>query len=66
MKRSALVEAKNIEVETSNGTVILRGHVRSWAEREEAKRTAWAAPGVIAVEDHLTVNAVDCSDHTTN
>jgi osmotically-inducible protein OsmY len=53
--RSAVVDAKNIQVETSDGTVTLRGHVRSWGERQEAQRTAWAAPGVRHVENTLTV-----------
>jgi osmotically-inducible protein OsmY len=29
--------------------------VRSWAEREEAERAAWAAPGVTVVDDQLAV-----------
>jgi osmotically-inducible protein OsmY len=29
--------------------------VRSWAERQEAERAAWAAPGVTQVEDRITV-----------
>jgi hypothetical protein len=32
-----------------------RGKVRSWAEREEAERVAWRAPGVTKVEDHIVV-----------
>lgn len=54
--RSAVVDAKNIQVETSDGTVTLRGHVRTWAERAEAERTAWSAPGVTNVDDLLTIS----------
>jgi VCBS repeat-containing protein len=55
LKRSAETDAKHIRVETSEGNVTLRGHVRSWAEREQAEHAAWAAPGVIQVEDLITV-----------
>jgi osmotically-inducible protein OsmY len=33
--------------------ITLRGRVRTWAERDEAERAAWAAPGVLAVKDEL-------------
>jgi osmotically-inducible protein OsmY len=54
-KRSAALDAQKINVETQGHTVILRGNVRTWGEREEAERAAWAAPGVTTVEDHLLV-----------
>lgn len=55
LKRSAEMDARRIGVEVKDGQVILGGTVRSWTERDEAERAAWAAPGVRRVEDHITV-----------
>ena len=57
LRRATELEAKDINVEVNGNKVILRGHVRSWAERSDAERAAWAAPGVGQVEDHLTIAA---------
>lgn len=54
-KRHALLDAKDIEVDVHSSTVTLKGHVHSWQEREDATLAAWAAPGVNAVENRLTV-----------
>jgi len=54
-KRSAEIDARRVNVIASDGKVILAGSVRSWAERQEAERAAWAAPGVTQVEDRITV-----------
>ena len=54
-ERSALLDAKKIEVETSGSKVTLTGKVRNYAERDEAERVAWAAPGVSSVNNELTV-----------
>jgi osmotically-inducible protein OsmY len=55
LRRSAELDARSIMVETSDSKVVLRGTVHSWAEREEAERAAWSAPGVARVEDLITV-----------
>jgi osmotically-inducible protein OsmY len=55
LRRSAEVDARGIKVDTHDHTVILSGIVRTWAEREEAERAAWSAPGVNAVKDDLIV-----------
>jgi osmotically-inducible protein OsmY len=54
-RRSALLDAEAIQVETSPHKVTLRGEVRNYVEREEAERVAWAAPGVFAVENRIEV-----------
>ena len=55
LKRQAELEADEITVEANGGEVILRGKVRSWAERKEAERAAWRAPGVTKVDNRITV-----------
>lgn len=55
LRRSAEKDADRITVETSDGRVTLKGNVRSFADRLDAERAAWSAPGVTAVEDRLVV-----------
>jgi osmotically-inducible protein OsmY len=55
LKRSAQLDASRIIVETNGSEVVLKGTVRSWAEREEAERAAWLAPGVTKVDDRIAI-----------
>lgn len=58
LERLADVDARKITVEATEGDVILRGNVRTWAERDEAERAAWAAPGVSGVRNDIHIAAV--------
>jgi len=51
----ARLAADDLIVVTSNGIATLLGTVHSLAERDAAVAAAWTAPGVVTVNDHLTV-----------
>ncbi|HEV3444755.1 MAG TPA: BON domain-containing protein [Gemmataceae bacterium] len=54
-KRSAERDARRIKVEVRGSKVILRGRVRSGAEKQAAERVAWSAPGVTEVENEIVI-----------
>ena len=56
LRRIIEEDARNITVEVEGSKVILRGTVRSWAERQEAERTAWSAPGITSVDNRITIS----------
>lgn len=55
LRRSAETDAKNVTVEVDGDKVVLRGQVRSWAERQDAERAAWRAPGVREVQNLISI-----------
>jgi len=55
MERNAKLDADSVSVESSSGTITLRGTVSSWADHDQAVAAAWAAPGVTQVKDHILV-----------
>jgi len=55
-RRNAELECNSVAVSAADGRVTLSGRVRSWSEREEAQRTACAAPGVIEVKNEIVVS----------
>jgi osmotically-inducible protein OsmY len=56
--RSAESDAERITVEVRGDKVVLKGTVRSWAEKREAERIAWSAPGVREVDNRITVSLI--------
>ena len=55
LQRHACLDANKITVVAHEGNVILEGTVRSFAEKQDAERAAWAAPGVVSVKSNLEV-----------
>jgi osmotically-inducible protein OsmY len=56
LNRNALVDDdSDVSVDASGNTVTLRGHVRTWAERDAVVGAAWMAGGVTEVRDDLDV-----------
>jgi osmotically-inducible protein OsmY len=56
LQRGAQFDADRITVEIDGHKAILRGTVRSYAERMDAERAALNAPGITAVENKLVVD----------
>jgi osmotically-inducible protein OsmY len=53
--RNAELDANRITVEVQGSKAILKGTVRSWAEKQEAERVAWSAPGISLVENRIVI-----------
>lgn len=53
--RSAQIDADRITVDVYGSKAILKGTVRAWAEKEEAERVAWSAPGITEVENRIQI-----------
>ena len=57
--RSATIDSGKVSVEVQGSRVILRGKVRSFAEKADAEQAAWAAPGVISVTSELEIEEAE-------
>lgn len=56
LKRSAESEGKKIGVSVSGDKVTLTGKVHSISEKDDARMAAWMAPGIMTVENNLTIS----------
>lgn len=54
--RSATVDSDKVEINVDAGKVILSGKVRSYAEKKDAEKAAWLAPGVNTVINRLEID----------
>ena len=50
-------EPRQVAVDVAGSQIVLRGKVRSWAEREAVCGAVWSAPGVVSVVNELAVEA---------
>jgi osmotically-inducible protein OsmY len=55
LQHNSEIDAQLIAVEVCGSKVMLRGQVRSLAERAAAWRIAWRAPGVASIENQIEV-----------
>lgn len=54
--RNASIDADRIEVVSEGNKIVLKGKVRSWAEKKDAETAAWLAPGISNVDSKLEVD----------
>jgi osmotically-inducible protein OsmY len=57
LRAHAALHGDHVRVEAFGATIVLRGRVRSLAERDEAVQIAWGVPGVTAVQAELELGA---------
>lgn len=60
-RRNAVIDAATINITIINSKVVLNGTVRSFAEKQDAEKAVWNAPGVSSVENNLEIEVPEYS-----
>lgn len=60
-KRHAVLDASKLKAEVVGTKVILRGAVRSYAEKEDAELAAYSAPGIFEIENRIIIDTPEYS-----
>ena len=55
LRRHATLHSQGIQVKSEDGKITLEGTVNFWAEKEDAEKAAWSAPGVTQVDNKLSI-----------
>jgi osmotically-inducible protein OsmY len=55
LHRSWMTDPKTVAVSVHGGAIRLTGTVRSWEEWRTASAAAWSAPGVLSVENDISI-----------
>jgi osmotically-inducible protein OsmY len=55
LHRYAQLEADRIQIEVQGDRVTLKGPVHSWGEHDQAQNAAWKVPGVVHVDNQLSI-----------
>ena len=61
----ALVRNVRTDAEVHGSKAILKGTVRSRAEKEEVQRTVWSSPGINSVENQLRIHVDNVANSWT-
>lgn len=55
MSRYAAIDKDQIDVKVQGNRAILNGLVSSWTERKQAERAAWSTPGILEVDNQISI-----------
>lgn len=55
MSRYAAIDEDQIDVKVQGNRAVLNGLVSNWTERKQAERAAWSTPGILEVDNQISI-----------